>query len=171
MYYMLSVWHAVNAGTSHNVLVSVLLPISCTDTAAVPLYNKQTNEPSPSIVEAYSFIYLNFYGKPKKANNSEFQSWFISSIAKKLSNTATVNGFFSGRLQVILCGGAINSPQLLMLSGIGPSDDLRRHNIEVLNHSPGVGRNLQDHIQLQIQYRCTQPVTFNSSQVMHYSGR
>lgn len=47
--------------------------------------------------------------------------------------------------EVILCGGAINSPQLLMLSGIGPGEHLREHGIEVLVDSPGVGQNLQDH--------------------------
>ncbi|MGH2866972.1 MAG: GMC family oxidoreductase [Solirubrobacteraceae bacterium] len=47
--------------------------------------------------------------------------------------------------EVILSAGAINSPQLLMLSGIGPADELRRHGIEVRHDLPGVGRNLQDH--------------------------
>jgi choline dehydrogenase-like flavoprotein len=47
--------------------------------------------------------------------------------------------------EVILAGGAINSPQLLMLSGIGPADELRRHGIAVAHDLPGVGRNLQDH--------------------------
>ncbi|HET7016010.1 MAG TPA: GMC family oxidoreductase N-terminal domain-containing protein [Streptosporangiaceae bacterium] len=47
--------------------------------------------------------------------------------------------------EVILCGGAINSPQLLMLSGIGPADHLREHDIRVVADSPGVGANLSDH--------------------------
>jgi choline dehydrogenase len=47
--------------------------------------------------------------------------------------------------EVILCGGAINSPQLLMLSGIGPADQLREHNLPVYVDSPGVGANLSDH--------------------------
>jgi choline dehydrogenase len=49
-------------------------------------------------------------------------------------------------LQVILCGGTVNSPQLLMLSGVGPADELRRHNIQLVHHSPGVGSNLHDHL-------------------------
>jgi choline dehydrogenase len=61
--------------------------------------------------------------------------------------------------EIILSGGAINSPQLLMLSGIGPADELTRHGIPVIHHSPGVGRNLQDHLEVYIQYRCTQPIT------------
>ena len=48
--------------------------------------------------------------------------------------------------EVLLCGGAINSPQLLMLSGIGPAAELRRHRIEVVRDAPGVGANLQDHL-------------------------
>jgi choline dehydrogenase len=47
--------------------------------------------------------------------------------------------------EVILCGGAVNSPQLLMLSGIGPADHLREHGITVIADSPGVGANLSDH--------------------------
>lgn len=64
--------------------------------------------------------------------------------------------------EVILCGGAINSPQLLMLSGVGPADQLRRHGIAVLHDLPGVGRNLQDHLEMYIQYECKQPITLYS---------
>ncbi len=59
--------------------------------------------------------------------------------------------------EVILCGGAINSPQLLQLSGIGPSAVLQNHGIEVLSESPNVGRNLQDHLGSDIYYRATVP--------------
>jgi choline dehydrogenase-like flavoprotein len=52
----------------------------------------------------------------------------------------------AARREVILCGGAFNSPQLLMLSGIGPGADLARHGINVSHDLPGVGRNLQDHL-------------------------
>ena len=54
--------------------------------------------------------------------------------------------------EVLLCAGAFNSPQLLMLSGIGPADDLRAHGIEVIHHLPGVGRNLQDHHAFNLTY-------------------
>lgn len=56
--------------------------------------------------------------------------------------------------EVILCGGAINSPQLLQLSGIGPVDLLTRQNIPVLVDAPEVGRNLQDHLCIYIKHRC-----------------
>jgi choline dehydrogenase-like flavoprotein len=61
---------------------------------------------------------------------------------------------------VILCGGTINSPQLLMLSGIGNPDELRRHGIAVRSALPGVGRNLQDHLTVGIEFRRAQPGPF-----------
>jgi choline dehydrogenase len=61
--------------------------------------------------------------------------------------------------EVILCGGAINSPQLLLLSGVGPADELRALDIPVVHDLPGVGRNLQDHIEIYVQHACTQPIT------------
>ena len=61
--------------------------------------------------------------------------------------------------EVILCGGTVNSPQLLMLSGIGPGEELGRHGIEVVHELPGVGRNLQDHVDCVIAYACTKPIT------------
>jgi choline dehydrogenase len=54
--------------------------------------------------------------------------------------------------EVILCGGALNSPQVLMLSGVGPADHLAAHGVGVVADVPGVGQNLQDH--LQVGYRC-----------------
>ena len=61
--------------------------------------------------------------------------------------------------EVIVCGGAINSPQILLLSGIGDAEHLREHDIPVLAHLPGVGRNLQDHLDLRVQVRCKEPVS------------
>ena len=65
--------------------------------------------------------------------------------------------------EVLLCGGVINSPQLLMLSGIGPADQLRALGIEVRADLPGVGENLQDHLEIYVQYQCTQPVSLYSA--------
>ncbi|HVM56923.1 MAG TPA: choline dehydrogenase [Gaiellaceae bacterium] len=61
--------------------------------------------------------------------------------------------------EVILCGGAINSPQLLQLSGVGDVDDLESLGIDVVAHLPGVGANLQDHLEVYVQHACTQPVS------------
>lgn len=66
--------------------------------------------------------------------------------------------------EVILSGGAINSPQLLMLSGVGNADDLMKLGIPVVCHLPGVGQNLQDHLEIYIQQACTQPITLHSAQ-------
>jgi choline dehydrogenase len=63
--------------------------------------------------------------------------------------------------EVILSGGAFNSPQLLQLSGVGPAKLLRDYGIAVVADMPGVGADLQDHLQIRIQYRCTQPITMN----------
>jgi choline dehydrogenase len=106
--------------------------------------------------------------------------------ARKRSNLAVVSGalatrvLFEGRraagveymqggarhvaranAEVILCGGAFNSPQLLQLSGVGPADLLRRHGIEVVADMPGVGADLQDHYQARFNYRCAEPITMN----------
>lgn len=61
--------------------------------------------------------------------------------------------------EVILCGGAINSPQLLQLSGIGNARELAALGIPVIHDLPGVGENLQDHLEVYIQYACKQPVS------------
>jgi choline dehydrogenase len=61
--------------------------------------------------------------------------------------------------EVILCGGAINSPQILQVSGVGDAEHLRSLGIEVVHHLPGVGEHLQDHLEVYIQHRCTKPVS------------
>jgi choline dehydrogenase len=65
--------------------------------------------------------------------------------------------------EIILCGGAINSPQLLQLSGVGNAGDLGELGIDVVADLPGVGANLQDHLEVYIQYSCTQPVSMAPS--------
>ncbi|WP_299624599.1 choline dehydrogenase [uncultured Tateyamaria sp.] len=61
------------------------------------------------------------------------------------------------RQEVILSGGAINSPQLLMLSGIGEAAQLQEHGIDVIADLPGVGKNMQDHLQARLVYKCNEP--------------
>jgi choline dehydrogenase len=61
--------------------------------------------------------------------------------------------------EVVLAGGAINSPQLLMLSGIGPADHLAEMGIPVTQDLPGTGRNLQNHVSFRLQYACDEPIT------------
>jgi choline dehydrogenase len=65
------------------------------------------------------------------------------------------------RKEILISGGAYNSPQLLQLSGVGPAELLRKHGIDVVLDSPGVGHDLQDHMQVRVVMRCTKPVTLN----------
>jgi choline dehydrogenase len=65
--------------------------------------------------------------------------------------------------ELILCGGPINSPQLLKLSGLGPAAELREHGIPVIQELPGVGENLQDHLEFYFQVACKESVSLYSS--------
>lgn len=65
--------------------------------------------------------------------------------------------------ELILSGGPINSPQLLKLSGVGPAAELREHGIEVVRDAPGVGENLQDHLEFYFQVACNEPISLYSS--------
>src|SRR5262249_14238501 len=56
--------------------------------------------------------------------------------------------------EIICCGGAINSPQVLQLSGIGDAQQLESAGVNVLHHLPGVGQNLQDHLEVYVQFAC-----------------
>lgn len=67
------------------------------------------------------------------------------------------------RQEVLLAAGAIQSPQLLQLSGIGPAALLRQHGIHVVRDLPGVGENLQDHLQIRLIFECTKPITTNDA--------
>jgi choline dehydrogenase len=66
------------------------------------------------------------------------------------------------RKEVIIAASAFNSPQLLMLSGIGPAEHLKEHGIEVVANRPGVGSNLQDHLEVYVQQSCLHPITLNA---------
>lgn len=61
--------------------------------------------------------------------------------------------------EVLVCAGAVQSPQILMVSGIGPAETLQRVGVEVLVDSPDVGQNLQDHLDVLLLQNCTQPIT------------
>ncbi|MGX1927465.1 choline dehydrogenase [Vibrio sp. NH-7] len=64
--------------------------------------------------------------------------------------------------EVISSAGSIGSPQLLQLSGIGPKDVLNKAGVDLVHDLPGVGQNLQDHLEIYFQYHCSQPITLNS---------
>jgi len=87
--------------------------------------------------------------------------------APQASGVEVVNGhltdFIRARREVLLCGGAINSPQLLQLSGVGDPDMLRKFAIPVVAPLRGVGENLQDHLETYVQYACKEPITLYSA--------
>jgi choline dehydrogenase len=68
--------------------------------------------------------------------------------------------------EVLLCGGAVNSPQLLLLSGIGPASHLREHGVTVVADLPGVGENLQDHPVCGVGWECLRPVSLSSAETL-----
>jgi choline dehydrogenase len=72
--------------------------------------------------------------------------------------------------EVILSAGAIGSPQILMLSGIGPPGHLQDHGIDVVAANPGVGKNLQDHLQVRVVYKLNRPISVND-EVRNIAGR
>lgn len=68
---------------------------------------------------------------------------------------------FNVRCEIIVSSGAVNSPKLLLLSGIGPADELREHGIEPLHDLPGVGKNFHDHLDITVIYQCKSPDTLD----------
>lgn len=90
-----------------------------------------------------------------------------SNKAPKAVGVEVVNGstleMLRANREVILCGGAINSPQILQLSGIGNPDELRSLGLPVVAALRGVGENLQDHLETYVQYACKEPITLYSA--------
>ncbi|MBL4280235.1 choline dehydrogenase [Vibrio fluvialis] len=82
-------------------------------------------------------------------------------IGVEFERNGQIQVAFANR-EVVSCAGSIGSPQLLQLSGIGPRDVLENAGVEVQHELPGVGENLQDHLEIYFQYRCQQPITLNS---------
>ena len=85
-----------------------------------------------------------------------------SAIGVEIKNKNKLKKIFAEK-EVLLSAGAINSTQILMLSGVGPEEELKNHGIEVMSAVNGVGENLQDHLETYVQYECTKPVTLYSS--------
>ena len=82
-------------------------------------------------------------------------------VGIQVKKGSSTNQFFA-KSEVILSAGSIGSPHLLQLSGIGSADVLKRAGIPLVHDLPGVGANLQDHLEVYFQYHCTQPITLNS---------
>ena len=114
----------------------------------------------------------NAYLKPiRHRNNLEVRTHSVASKVRFEGRRATGVDYVrrgaamsaEARREVILCGGAINSPHLLKLSGVGPAAELKAHGIAVVCDRPGVGENLQDHLEFYFQVACTKPVTLYSA--------
>ena len=72
--------------------------------------------------------------------------------------------------EVILAGGAVNSPQLLLLSGVGPAEELKAVGIRAVHDLPGVGKNLQDHLMVSVGYLCNKPVSLaGAASIMNFA--
>ncbi len=82
-------------------------------------------------------------------------------IGVEFTRKGNISQVYADR-EVILSAGVVNSPQILMLSGIGAADELAQHNISVVQDLPGVGKNLQDHVDCVMSYECREPVTLYS---------
>ena len=98
------------------------------------------------------------FAQVQKINIKQQQAESVTYIQHGVQNTVAVNK------EVILCGGAINSPQLLMLSGIGHAAHLQEMEIPVVNDLPGVGQNLQDHLAVAVTYACNKPVSIGDAE-------
>lgn len=80
-------------------------------------------------------------------------------VALELARGGRVERLAAG--EIVLCCGTVNSPQVLMLSGIGPAEALRAHGLAVAADLPGVGQNLQDHLLVRVEHACPEPVTLH----------
>ena len=106
------------------------------------------------------------HAQPKRDNLDVVIGAKVTRIEFEGSRAVAVMAKIAGRSysiaaqkEILLAAGALNSPQLLMLSGIGDAEELRRHAIPVVKHLPGVGRGLKDHVAAPVQYRATKPVS------------
>ncbi|MBZ0088736.1 MAG: choline dehydrogenase [Thermomonas sp.] len=113
---------------------------------AVAYLNPVKSRPNLTVVTATSVDHITFNGRR------------ASGVACVQHGSPVA---YTARREVLLCGGSINSPQLLMLSGIGPADALRGHGITVLHDAPGVGANLQDHLDVTTLQHCTQRISYD----------
>lgn len=106
------------------------------------------------------------HAQPKRSNLDVVVGAKVSKIEFKGTRAVAVKATILGKVfsinvdkEVLLAAGALNSPQLLMLSGIGDAEQLRKLSIPVVKDLPGVGRGLKDHVAAPVQYRATKPVS------------
>ena len=105
----------------------------------------------------------------KRKNLEVLTNSNVNKIIIKNKKAVGIELFYQGKIEkiyagkeVIISSGSINSPKLLQLSGIGNAIELKEHGIEVVHNLPGVGKNLQDHLEVYVQHECKKPVTLYS---------
>lgn len=105
------------------------------------------------------------YPAMKRKNLTVKTRAFVSRVIFEEKRAVGVEVVIRGKTQIIhgreivLCGGAINTPQILQLSGVGNTSELAKLGIPVVHDLPGVGENLQDHLEVYVQYSCKEPVS------------
>ena len=119
---------------------------------------------------AKAFLRPTCYGRPN------FEMWTNAQVSKLITETMPDGSLrctgvqvwdghetmiAEAKREVLLCAGSIGSPQILQLSGIGPADLLRQHGIDVVVDAPGVGANLQDHLQIRAVFKISDAPTLN----------
>jgi choline dehydrogenase len=114
--------------------------------AATAYLRPVIGRPNLDVVTRANAMRVRFDGQ--RATGVEFRNW------RGTLQTVTAD-------EVILCGGAFNSPQLLQVSGIGDAEHLRTVGVPIVHHLPGVGANLQDHLEVYVQHAASQPVSLN----------
>jgi choline dehydrogenase len=106
---------------------------------------------------ATKVIFSKAGGKPKATGVEVLKGKYLYKASPSSKGELGTPGRYHASHEVILSGGAYNSPQLLKLSGIGPEHELKRHNIPVLVDLPGVGTNLQDHMEIGVIHELPTP--------------
>ncbi len=114
--------------------------------ASVAYLHPVMNRPNLKVVTRALVGKINFDGK--RATSVDYRDW------RGAQHTANAG-------EVVLCGGAFNTPQLLQISGVGDSDHLKSVGASVVHHLPGVGENMQDHLEVYVQHASTKPVSLN----------
>ncbi|MGR3376209.1 GMC family oxidoreductase [Salipiger abyssi] len=101
-------------------------------------------------------------GRPNLTLRTGVQVLGLTGTGARINGLRVAKGAGEERLSaghVVLCAGAIGTPHLLMLSGIGPADALRSHGIDIRADLPGVGENLHDHLEVKVKHRMTAPLS------------
>lgn len=101
--------------------------------------------------------------RPNLAIRTGAQAARVTFDGRRATGVLLADGTRLAARRVILCGGAINSPQLLLLSGVGPAGDLQVLGLPVVADRRDVGANLQDHLDVIVQWRCRAPITLNGN--------